>query len=340
MSVLDIFRQDFFSVISLTDGINRVKFQPGRIGQLNLFSETSVPTIDVGFEEKDGLLVLVPPTARGAPGITITKNLRAARVMRIPHFQIDDAIMADEVQGVRAWNTESEVETVMGKVSERQMLHGNSLEATIEYMRIGALKGLVTYADGTTFNLYDFFGMSPPNVVDWDLDNATPADGILRRKSAALWRAMGTALGGIPFTGIRAFCGDAFFDDLMAHKEIRATYLNTPAAQQLRESYVANGMIYGAYDFGGIIWENYRGSVNGVDFINTDECFFVPMGVPNLFKMFIGPADYVETVNRPGQRMYSKQWQMENDKGINFETQGNWLNICTRPNVLMKGKRT
>ena len=151
---------------------------------------------------------------------------------------------------------------------------------------------------------------------------------------------MSETLGGSPFTGIRAICGDAYFDDLLAHPEVRNTYLNTPAAEQLRQSYVSNGMIYGAYDVFGVMYENYRGAVGGTSFIDTNKAYFFPVGVPGLFKTFISPADYVETVNTLGQRLYSKVFPMENDKGVNMETQMNFVNICTRPNVLFSARRT
>ena len=118
--ILDVFNTDPFTVITLTDAINRIKFAPGRIGQMGLFTETGVPTVDIAMEERDGILVLVPPTARGGPGTTVPKGLRTARVIRAPHFQIDDAVMAEEVQGVRAWNTENAVEVLQ---ENRQRAH-------------------------------------------------------------------------------------------------------------------------------------------------------------------------------------------------------------------------
>ncbi|MFM8745984.1 MAG: major capsid protein, partial [Aestuariivirga sp.] len=63
-------------------------------------------------------------------------------------------------------------------------------------------------------------------------------------------------------------------------------------------------------------------------------------GVPGLFKTLYAPADYIETVNRPGQRLYAKQWQKPNDKGVNVEFQMNALHYCTRPRVLMPLRRT
>jgi hypothetical protein len=338
--MLDVFNNNAFGVVPLTDAINRPIFQPGRIGQLGLFAEQSVSTIDIAIEEKDGMLMLVPPTPRGGPGTTVGKNRRSLRVLRAPHFEINDAIMAEEVQGVRAWNSEDQVEMVMDKVSERMVMHRSSMEVTMEYARVGAVIGTVTYADGTTLDLFSEFGVSQDGEIDFNLD-AAGTDGVLRKKCAGVVRQMSVNLGGLPFSGISALCGDNFYDMLIANAEVRATYLNNPTAFTLRTGYVApNGMSYGAFDFGGILFENYRGYVNGTAFIDTNKCHLFPTGVPNLFKTYLAPADYIETVNRPGQRMYAKQYEMPNDKGVHFDVQMNPLNICTRPKALLKGKAT
>lgn len=339
--MLDVFNSDAFGVVPLTDAINKAKFVPGRIGQLGLFTESSVSATSVAIEERDGILALVSPTPRGGPGQTLDKTKRKLRNLSVPHFQIDDTIMAEEVQGVRAWGSETETEMVMVKVTERGAVHSQSMAATEEYSRIGAIKGTVTYADATTLDLFTEFGVSQLTEVDFDLDNASPASGALRKKCATVVRSMAGVLEGIPFSGLHAFCGDAFWDDLIAHSEVRETYLGYQAASELRAGAVSgDGLSYGAFMFGGIMWENYRGSVGASTFVNTDKCHIVPTGVPGLFRTYYAPADYTETVNTNGQRIYMKQWDMPNGKGVNIEVQMNALNICTRPNALIQGKRT
>lgn len=338
--MLDIFKDNAFGVLSLTDAINALKFQPGLINSKNLFNETAITTTTVAVEQRDGILTLIAPTPRGGPGHTLDKGPRTLKALAVPHFEINDAVMAEEVQGVRAWGQETEVETVAGRVNERLVLHTQSMEATHEYSRIGAIKGIVTYSDSTTLNLFTELGVTQETEIDFDLDAASPAAGVLRRKAASVIRLMSTNLGGVSVSGVGAIVGDNFFDDLIAHAEIRNTFLNNPAAAQLRTGYVQNGLSYGQLDFGGVIWENYRGAVDGTNFIDSDKAHFYPLGVPGLFRTYYAPADYVETVNRPGRRLVAKQYEMLNGKGIHLDTQMNALDICTRPKTLMKGKRT
>lgn len=149
-------------------------------------------------------------------------------------------------------------------------------------------------------------------------------------------------LGGVPMTGIHAFCGDAFFDDLRSHPEVVDSYKGTPMAQVLREGYVyPNGnKIYGAFEFGGIVFENYRGKNGATAMVDTNKCHLFPVGVPGLFRTVFAPADYVETVNTVGQPRYTKQWLSPNGKGVHLETQSNPLSYCTRPKSLMVARRT
>lgn len=340
MAFIDVFRSDAFGVVPLTDAINRIPFRPGRISSMGLFDETGVATTSIAIEERGGILALVAPTPRGAPGVTLDKSKRTLRTLRIPHFEINDAVLADEVQGIRAWGSETEVEMLMAKVADRGSIASQSMAVTQEYARIGAIKGTITYADSSTLSLFTEFGVSQESEIDFDLDNANPAAGALRKKCAGVIRQMAGILDGLPFTSIYALCGDAFFDDLIAHTEVRATYLQTQAAGDLRTAYVSGGQTYGAFSFGGITFENYRGAVGATGYIHTDKCHLFPTGVPGLFRTYFAPADYNDTVNTMGQRLYQRQYEMPNGKGINLDTQMNALDICTRPRVLIQGKRT
>lgn len=339
--MLDVFNSNAFSVVSLTDAVNKIPFVPGRLGQMGIFNETGVTTTTVAIEQKDGELVLVPPTPRGGPGTTIDKNKRSLLDIRIPHFEINDAVMAEEVQGIRAFGEESIVETVMGKVAQRGQTHSQSHAATEEYARVGAVKGVITYADASTLSLFTTFGVSQDGEIDFDLHTDGSATGAFRKKCAATIRAIGNYMGGVPWRGVHAICGDAFYDMLIGNKEVRDTYLATQAAAELRAPYVTpSTQSWGAFEFGGIVWENYRGAVGNTSFVHTDKCHLFPTGAANLFRTYYAPADYVETVNTMGRRLYQKQYEMPNGKGINLDTQMNALHICTRPQVLMVGKHT
>ncbi len=347
--MLNLFEGDAFSVIRLTQAINDIKYAPSRLAKLGLFEVESVDVTTIVVEKQGDLLVIVPPSQRGAPGTTIGQDPRRdMRSLIVPHFEVNDSVMAESVQGVRAFGSETQMETVIQKVAQRLAIHVNSFAATEEHARMGAVKGIVTYADSSSLNLFTEFGVVQEAEIDFDLDNATPVDGALRKKCAGVTRQLATILGGVPFTGIHALCGDNFFDDLLAHPEVRETYKGWNAAQILRESYIGpNRDSYGIFEFGGIVWENYRGAtIPGAKdgaaqtFIHTDKCHIFPLGVPGLFKTVYAPADYEETVNTIGRRLYGRQYPMPNGKGRHLDSQMNALQYCSRPKVLLRGKRT
>lgn len=345
-SVLDIFSGDAFSVVSLTDSINNIPFVPGRLGQLGLFTEEGVSSKTIMIEEEAGVLYLVKNQPRGASPQKNQTSKRVARSFITTHLPVDDRIMADEISGVRAFGSANELKTVEDEVAKRQLTMSRSLDATLEHLRIGAIKGQILDADGTgvIYDLFSEFSVSQEATVDFDLDNASPEDGILRKKCAAIVRKVGDNLGAVPFDGVHCFCGDAFFDDLLSHPEIIESYKGTPMAQVLRDGYIytnSGKKISGAFEFGGIVFENYRGKVGNVNYVDTDAAHFFPVGADGLFKNYFAPANYVETVNTIGLPKYSKAAiDAQYQKWVDVEAQSNPLPICTRPRVLMKGSRT
>ncbi|MCR6673236.1 major capsid protein [Devosia ginsengisoli] len=343
--MLDIFNDDAFSVTTLSLALRDAKPRPSRLGDMGLFAVKSVNTLSVAIERIGDILQLVAPTPRGGPGETRDMPKRTIENISIPHFQRDWSVMADEVQGVRAFGSETALETVAGKVAEKIGVNVDDLDLTDEYSRLGAVQGIITYKGGETLNLFTKFGVSEPSETDFDLDNANPTDGILRRKCVAVIRQVRKAVGGLSFGYVHAFCGDNFFDDLLQHPEVRETYKGWPEAMILRDSYVGKNRAENPiFEFGGIVWENYGAIEDSGDGalmgIGTDAARFVPVGLNGLFQTYHAPADYEETVNTMGLKTYAKQWPMPNGKGRNGETQRNVLHICTRPGALLRAKRS
>ena len=335
MSVWDVFNDDAFSVTSLTARVNNLPFVPGQLSASGLFTETPVTTTAVVIEEQDQKLTLVAPTPRGGPGETTAKDGRRVRSFLLSHYQRDDALMADEVQGIRAFGTESQVETIEGAIDRKTRKHLIALDATLEHQRVGAIKGLITDKHGNT--LYDLateFGVILPVAVDFVLGTATTK---VRSKCYDVITGVEDALDGVPYTGIVGWCGKSFWQKLIDHDEVKKIYLNWTAAAQLR------GIPMDTFEFGGITWRRYRTGAQataengGTPFIGNNDVRFVPTGVPDLFVTWFGPADYEETVNTPGLPRYMRQYPMLNGKGRNIEIQTNAISMCTRPKVLLSG---
>lgn len=336
-----------FTLGSMTAAMREVSYVPSYISQLGLFQVEAIDTLSVAIEKADKeALVLVPSSPRGSPGSTRDHAKRSMRSLRVPHFQRDDAIYADEVQGIRAFGTERQVETLQGKIARKAATHSQDFALTEEYHRLNIIKGgnLLDSDGSVLYNYATEFGESLPAEIDFDLDNASPADGILRERCANIYEAMGETLDGLPFSGIRAICGGTFFKQLIKHPEVRDTYKGYADAAMLRAGFVNSGALsnssglLGTFEFGDITWSWYRGGSNVS--VDATKAHFVPVGVPGLFRTIYAPADYFETVNTMGQRLYAHQYESANGKLRHLEFQSNALHYCTRPRVLMRARNT
>lgn len=281
---------------------------------------------------------MIPNTPRGGPPMVLPAEKRKVRSLVTTHLPQEERINADEVEGVRAFGSESQMETVMMKVNERLSTIGRNLDSTLEHLRVGAIKGNILDSDGTTviYNLFTEFGVSAIADQNFDLDNANPLNGALKKSCSAVIRLLAEELGATPLNEVLVVCGDAFFDDLIAHSHAEEAYRRYQESAMLRTS-----QVYDRFYFGGLTFENYRGGVGGTPFINTDEAHVVPLGVPGLFETAFAPANYVETVNTMGLPRYAKTaLDAKFQKWVDIEGQSNPLPICTRPRVLIKLLRT
>jgi hypothetical protein len=341
--MLNVFDGDAFSFTSLVQSINKLPFVPGRVTQLGLFRERPVATTTVSFEEQYGQLSLVDPTPRGGPGETRDKKPRKARIIKVPHYQLDDSILAEEVQNVREFGENMGMRSVQTLLSNRMEIHTTQLDVTLEYQRLNALKGIVVDKSGNTlYNLFTEFNVPQPTAINFQLSSATAN---LRQSAATVKRTILRNLGGATVGGVHSLCGDNFWDQLITHPKVEQTYLYQEGVR------LRDGIAYESFEYGGIVWENYRGYVAPIDggaddgsdatpFIDPDTCQFFPIGVPGLFWTYFAPADYQETVNTLGLPRYAKSIPSDNGKSTRLEMQTNPLSVCTRPRALIKGTKS
>ena len=328
MPSLDIFNDDAFSLVNLTKAINEGEHLPQRIAELNLFSEEGITTTNVMVEKKGETLALVPAGQRGSPADATSGD--KAKLIPFPtvHLPQRATIIADTIQNLRAFGTESEVETVQSVVNKRLNKMRRNIDATIEYHRMGAIKGQVLDADGSTvlLDLYTAFGVSQQTQA-MALGTTTTK---VRELIVKAKRKAEDALGAQMYRGMRALCSADFFDAFVAHGSVEAAYDRWMNGEFLR------GDVRSGFYHGGVFWEEYRGSVGGVPFIAAGEAYLVPEGVPDLFVTNFAPADYEETVNTLGLPYYAKQETLRMGKGREIEAQSNPLCLNTRPRAIVK----
>lgn len=337
MASLDIFNNDAFNVVSLTDAINDTLYIPTRIADLGWFQERGVATTTMAIERKGSQLNLIPNTPRGSPG-NVTHNLKG-RMIPIPFTHLEDraTVHADQVQNVRAFGTETEVETVQNLVNEHLATMRQNIDVTMEWQRMGAIKGQLLDSDGTTvildmFQTFELVQQHPTLALS---DNAAHVRSLL----VGYKRLVEQALGGKRYTGLRMLCSAQFFDAFVEHPAVQRAWDNFQDRALLQQDLRGgnnNGSQTTGFFFGGVTFEEYRGNVNGHDFIAPGDAYLCPEGVNGMYLTRFCPADYMETVNTVGLPYYAKQELLRFNKGVEIEAQSNPINLTTNPDAIIR----
>lgn len=334
MAMLDVFNNEAFSTLELTNAINVVPNSFGRLAEIGLFTPRSVRTSNVAVEFNNGVLNLLPAGKRGGPATPNKTGKRSLKNFSIPHFALEDTILAEDVQNVRAFGSENDLEVVQDVVNERLIEMSGKHDITREWLRVGALRGTVLDSDGSVIlNLFTEFGVTQKEV-DFVLGTAgTDVAG----KCREVLRHIELNLKGDTMTGVHALCSSAWFDKFVSHATVKDAYAYYLGINPLRED------VRRRFVFQGIVFEEYLGSATDVDgterkFIVDGDVRFFPLGTRSSFFDYSAPADFVETVNTLGLPKYAKQAvDAKFQRFVEIHTQMNPLPICLRPALLVRG---
>lgn len=329
MATLDIFNDDAFSVTSLSEVITDIPDVPTKLGDKGIFVEEGISTTVFMIERQGSSLKIIPVAPRGGVGEPVALGPRKMFPLALFHIPETWSVLADEVQGIRAVGSETEVMQVSDLVQGKLAAVKGNMDLTHEWQRVGAVKGLIKDADGSNLlDLYDAFGMTQPTAF-WDLANTSvdPKD-----KGIELKFAMKGKLGGRPFTGIRIICSLSFFTAFIKNANIKKAWDLWNAGQFYRDDQTDADFVF----LKNITLEIYDGTVGNTDFIEDGFAYAYPEGVPRLFQSKYAPADYMDTVNRKGLPFYAVQEPMPFNKGVKGEAQSNPLHFCTLPETVFK----
>lgn len=352
---MDIFNDDAFSAVTMTTAIEDYEFKPNLIGSMNLFEDVLTTTENVSVERRGNTLAIIPTSMRGEDIAEGKKDGRKLKIFPTSRIAKGHTLRASEIQNVRAFGQESELETMVQFVGRYQTKLISEAELTWENMQLGAIQGKVLDADGSV--IIDWFaewGITPPSEIDFAL---TTADTEVEQKCRDVVRKMQKASKGAWTVGTRVvgLCGDSFFDKLTGHAKVREVYLNSSQAMTLNRAFgvatqsAFNAGSYAVFDFGGILFINYRGTDDFSDTadpgtkaglgIRSTKCKFFPMNAPGVFQQTFAPGESFEFANTIGRRLYS--YLIRDDKRnmwVRPEIYSYPMFICTRPEMLLTAK--
>lgn len=336
MLTMDVFKQDAFSAISLTEAVRRRKTIPGLLGSMGLFTPVPVRTRTVAVESKGHTLKIIQTSEPGAPRTRRAMDRPSIVDLRVRRIEESHTITAEQLQGIRAFGSETELKQLQREVAEGQQTIMDDLQSTVERLRLSCIDGTLRDADDTViYDYYDTFGFTRPGEIDFNWAARTKVKQFV---AANVTRPILRALGGIapPSMRIVALCGDDFFDDMQENGEYRDTYKNTERASELLKN-----TAFQSVEAWGVTWINYRGTDdNSQVAIPVDKAKFFPMGVRGLFQEAFAPAPTFSTVNTRGQEWYSRiVVDDKREEWADVEMESHRLPICTRPEALLQGNK-
>lgn len=345
--ILDVFNQDPFRAIALTESVERHPFQPIGLGELDIFEPDPIRTTALAIEERTGILKLIPMSERGTEGTQRTTEKRKMRYFDVPRLMHDDTIQVSELQSIREFGTQSVLMQLMAEVARRTSgptgLLAN-VEYTKEYLRLAAVQGLcLDPKDGSQrYNFFDEFGITQATEVAFNLNAGTPnslrpiinqLQRTMQRKSQGAWR---------PNTRMVGLCGDAFYDAFVNHTDVIRTFINWSAAADLRSNGPSSqGGAFRYFEFGDTTWMNYRGSDDNATIkIPDDKVKFFPWKAPGVFRQAMAPGESAEWLNQPGKPVYMIPIpDLQRRMWWKMEAYAYPLFICTRPEMLLSGRQ-
>lgn len=321
-----------YGVEPLTQAINKIPAVPTLIRSKGIFKPELLTTTTVKVEEKEGILSLVQSRARGVPGEPVKEHRKPPETFETIHLVKNDIVYADEVQNLRAFGksvAQSVQERVLGKAAAMK----NDIELTREHLMLGALKGKILDADGTTelYDLYKKFGLTRAEHA-WNLSSDKVNVSTLADKLHLDFakKAKGETIG-----QLIALVSPEFMETLINHKSVYDVYLRYNQAAQQREGDTYIHFVHKGIDF--IVYaEQFESGLK----IGADEAVVLPSQSRNAFREFFAPADMNSTVNTPALPYYLTREVLKHDTGWDLRAQSNVLPLVLRPDLVQTIKLT
>jgi hypothetical protein len=267
------FYRDFFTREQLLVSLEQAQFIPNQLASaFETLGNVTSTNVDIEMLGKDAA-ALATAIPRGAPARQSTLDKDGVEPFRTATYADEIPILADSVLNARQ--------------------RGGINPAVINDRRNRAVAKLRRWADMQ----HEFLRVSTLNTPNNAFGNA-PAEVVVGFGAAdtgtraaihtGIVRAIETALDGLAYSGIDAYCSEAYWLGLIESKSIRETYLNTAAAAELR------GMPADSFVYGGVMWHRYR--PQGTVKITDAKAKVIPRGVSGLMVQAFAPDDTLSSV--------------------------------------------
>lgn len=310
---------NFFTREELLVSLTRAQYIPGQLGDSGAFETLGLTGTTVAIEEiaENGVSEAAAIPRGGVP-VTVTLDKNSVKTFTTNSYAWTATVKADEVLNARAAGTAGTAEVLMNRIDRATQKLRRLADFQLEYLRVACLNSPT-----------NAFGNAPAAAVV-AFGNADSAIRTAIHNNIVL--PMESALGGLNYTGMDAWCSDTYWVALIESKTIRETYLNYAKAAELLNRPADS------FEYGGITWRRYRAAGNIAIAAGTAK--IIPRGVSGLMLQCFAPDDTMESVGRGalGSPYYLGSMPLETSagvKGYQLALQTHPLMICTRPTAIL-----
>lgn len=326
-----------FSAQHLTETVNELDNQWGLLAEMDIAPGEGVSNTVVEIAIVGNEIRVLPARKRGDDPVARPANTEKSIFVEIPYFPQEHTIKPKDLQDwVKKENRLIKPVTLAESLAERLELMRLDHDLTLEYIRMGAAKGLLKDGEGTTLlNLFTAFGVTK-KVVDFELDN--DATNVIAKCEEVVSHVRQNLKGEI-MSGVVVLVSKAFFTSLVTHPNVEKFWLQTQQAQALAQPQWGQ---YGRrFEFGGLVFQEYDASVTlynktTPDMIEAGYGHALPVGTRSAFQTYFAPPDHIEYANEPGLEILITQEMLKHGKGVECMSQSAPLAAFRRPAALVE----
>lgn len=322
-----------FEMVDLTEELNLIPNTWGLINEMGLFRQESVTQHTVTVESTSGTLSVIPDSFRGTRLTANKDDTRNIRAFSIPHFNNQDAVTPQDLQGKRAYGSD-QADTEAAVIARKLERIRRNYAVTLEAARAYAITTGAIYAPSGTVvdNYYTSFGITRKEL---DFVLGTGTTDIVAKIEESISHIQDNINSGEVVNSVTALCSPTFFAKLIAHANVKAAYQYYTSTQEPLRNRLGSGL-YRRFSHGGIDFVEYRGSYNGTALIPAGDAYLVPMGTQDTFISYFSPANKLSLVNTMGESVYTFQYRDARDEGITLESEMNHLALVRRPQAVVR----
>lgn len=312
-------------VVDQTQAIERIPFQAGLIGALDLYRDEVVSTDAITFDVRENSLAVLDDHLRNVAQKNSTEDAPySVHTMAIPHYPIVKTIGREKLAGVRAFGKEAEavvaqaVAQELERQAERHDVHAEYLKAQM------TINGIVDTTHYGQINMATEFSVTRGTQA---LD---PADFNASLRAAMAQSKEGLKTGG-RVAGYVALVGSGLFEKILGSEDVKTAYQFSQAnGNPLRNELgtVANGYTmfrFGNVDF--ILYDDQFTNKDGtsIEVIGENDGVLVPR--TQIGRVFYAPASTLSGLGSFGSKRFARTYRDPRDRFIEVESEQSTLVI-------------